>query len=87
MDKSDEKESAKSDPEQKGSFATGSEDLEHHPEDADEGDFAEGQEKSPTTHEHRHEGSFATGEEDTEHHPEDLSKGDFATGQEKEDRP
>jgi hypothetical protein len=87
MDKSDEKEPTESDPEHKGSFATGSEDIVHHPEDTAEGDFAEGQEKEPGTHEHRHEGSFATGEEAIEHHPEDRSKGDFAKGQEEEDRP
>jgi hypothetical protein len=87
MDKPDDKEPVKSDEEHKGTFATGSEDVEHHPEDAAEGDFAQGQEKEPQTHEHRHEGSFATGEEVIEHHPEERSKGDFAKGQEEEDRP
>ena len=74
----------KSEHDHKGSFATGSEGAEHHPEDETEGDFAEGQEKEPAAHEHRHEGSFATGEETIEQHPEERPKGDFAEGQEKD---
>ncbi len=93
MDKPDEKEPVKKiDPKHEGSFAEGLEDIEKHPEDSAEGDFAAGQEKDPTAHEHRHEGTFATGEEAVEHHPEVRSKGDFAKGQdegqeEEEDRP
>jgi hypothetical protein len=63
-----------------GSFATGQEETEHHPErEEEEGDFATGEEKARDTH----EGSFAEGQEATEHHPE-LHKGDFAEGQEEE---
>jgi hypothetical protein len=65
-----------------GSFATGQETAEHHPESLDmEGDFAEGEE----AHKPIHEGSFAEGQEDIEHHPElPGSEGDFASGQEEE---
>jgi hypothetical protein len=63
-----------------GSFATGQEVTEHHPErEEEEGDFATGEELAKDTH----EGSFAEGQETTEHHPE-LRKGDFAEGQEEE---
>ncbi|MFI5285925.1 MAG: hypothetical protein ACHQ4F_06350 [Candidatus Dormibacteria bacterium] len=65
-----------------GSFATGEESVEHHPErEEEEGDFATGDERAKPTH----EGSFAEGQEAVEHHPEDPeSKGDFAEGQEEE---
>jgi hypothetical protein len=65
-----------------GSFATGQEAVEHHPERLDmEGDFAEGEE----AHKPVHEGSFAEGQEDIEHHPElRENEGDFASGQEEE---
>jgi hypothetical protein len=65
-----------------GSFATGEETVEHHPErEEEEGDFATGEEKAKPTH----EGSFAEGQETMEHHPERPDdKGDFAEGQEEE---
>jgi len=65
-----------------GSFATGEETIEHHPEREDEeGDFATGEEAAKPTH----EGSFAEGQEKVDHHPENPeSKGDFAEGQEEE---
>jgi hypothetical protein len=65
-----------------GSFATGQEAVEHHPElEEEEGDFATGEELAKPVH----EGSFAEGEEDEEHHPETPGfKGDFAEGQEEE---
>ncbi|HVC40693.1 MAG TPA: hypothetical protein VND54_01815 [Candidatus Saccharimonadales bacterium] len=65
-----------------GSFATGQEETEHHPERAaEEGDFATGEEHAKPAH----EGSFAEGQEDVEHHPElPENKGDFAEGQEEE---
>jgi hypothetical protein len=60
-----------------GSFGSGEEETEHHPE-RDKGDFAEGGEE----HGHRHEGSFAEGVEETEHHPEREGRGTFAEGEE-----
>jgi hypothetical protein len=65
-----------------GTFATGQEETEHHPENPEESeDFAEGQEE----HKHAHEGSFAEGEETPELHPERPgTKRDFAEGQEEE---
>jgi hypothetical protein len=63
-----------------GSFATGQEETEHHPETSPPGEFAEGQEHR----EHVHEGTFAEGQEDEEHHPEGGRHGDFAEGQEKD---
>jgi hypothetical protein len=67
-----------------GSFATGQETAEHHPERLDmEGDFAEGEEALKPVH----EGSFAEGQEETEQHAERPgAKRDFAEGQE-EDHP
>jgi hypothetical protein len=71
-----------------GSFATGVEKTERHPERESEGDYAKGHGDAEHEHddEHEHEGSFATGVEKTEHHPERESKGDFAEGLEKDDR-
>ena len=64
-----------------GSFATGQETTEHHPElETEEGDFATGEELAKPLH----EGSFAEGQEKVEHHPEDSTHGDFAEGQEEE---
>ena len=65
-----------------GSFATGEETTEHHPErEEEEGDFATGEEAAKPVH----EGSFAEGQEETDHHPERPdNKGDFAEGQEEE---
>ena len=65
-----------------GSFGTGQETSEHHPElEEEEGDYAAGEEKAKPAH----EGSFAEGQEETEHHPElPENKGDFAEGQEEE---
>ena len=65
-----------------GSFATGEETVEHHPErEEDEGDFATGEERAKPTH----EGSFAEGQEASDHHPENPdNKGDFAEGEEEE---
>ena len=60
-----------------GSFATGQEETEHHPErSAERDDFAEGQEG----HKHTHEGSFAEGQEDHTH--THTHEGSFADGQE-----
>jgi hypothetical protein len=67
--------------EHEGSFASGGEETEHHPELDTKGDFAEGEEEG----EHRHEGSFGSGGEETEHHPELDTKGDFAEGAESKD--
>jgi hypothetical protein len=64
-----------------GSFGTGQEETEHHPEAGASGDFAEGQEHAE---EHEHEGTFAAGQEETERHPEGREHGDFAEGQEKD---
>jgi hypothetical protein len=68
-----------------GSFATGQEETEHHPERQDEeGDFAEGEE----AHKPTHQGSFAEGQEVDDPHPElPENKGDFAEGQETEHHP
>jgi hypothetical protein len=77
----------KSEHEHKGTFASGAEGAEPHPEDEPEGDFAEGQEKEPETEEHRHKGTFATGEETVEHHPENEPEGDYGKGLEEDDRP
>jgi hypothetical protein len=65
-----------------GSFATGQETEEHHPErEEEEGDFATGEEKARDTH----EGSFAEGQEARDHHPENPeNRGDFAEGEEEE---
>jgi hypothetical protein len=65
-----------------GSFATGQETEEHHPERLDEeGDFATGEEKARDTH----EGTFAEGQESSDHHPENpANRGDFAEGEEEE---
>jgi hypothetical protein len=65
-----------------GSFATGQETEEHHPErEEEEGDFATGEEKARDTH----EGSFAEGQESSDHHPENpANRGDFAEGEEEE---
>ena len=61
-----------------GSFATGVEKTEHHPEREEKGHFAEGEEEG----EHVHEGSFASGVETAEHHPEREHGGGFAEGEE-----
>ncbi len=65
-----------------GSFATGQETTEHHPElEVEEGDFATGEELVKPSH----EGSFAEGQEAVDHHPElPDNKGDFAEGQEED---
>jgi hypothetical protein len=65
-----------------GSFATGQETTEHHPErEEEEGDFATGEERAKPTH----EGSFAEGQETGDHHPENpANRGDFAEGEEEE---
>ena len=65
-----------------GSFGTGQETTEHHPErEVEEGDFATGEEKARDTH----EGSFAEGQESSDHHPENpANRGDFAEGEEEE---
>jgi hypothetical protein len=63
-----------------GSFGTGQEETEHHPEASPHGEFGEGQEHR----EHVHEGTFAEGQEEEEHHPEGGRHGDFAEGQEKD---
>ncbi len=64
-----------------GTFATGEERTEHHPEREDRGSFARGEAKDE---EHRHEGTFAEGQEREEHHPEGERHGDFAEGQEED---
>ena len=66
--------------EHEGSFGTGQEEVEHHPEAGPSGDFAEGQEHRKNVH----EGDFAEGQEVREHHPEREEEGDFAEGQERE---
>jgi hypothetical protein len=54
-----------------GSFATGTEKTEHHPEHEDEkGHFAD-------ETGHVHEGTFAEGQAETEHHPEREASGRF----------
>jgi hypothetical protein len=65
-----------------GSFGTGQETTEHHPErEEEEGDFATGEEKARDTN----VGSFAEGQEASDHHPGNPeNKGDFAEGEEEE---
>ena len=55
-----------------GSFASGVEKSEHHPETEEKGRFGAG-----TDAEHAHEGSFASGVETSEHHPEEEHGGGF----------
>ena len=62
-----------------GSFASGRERSEHHPEDEPEGSFG----RRSGAPESDHEGTFATGSESVEGHPEHGTHGDFAEGQER----
>jgi hypothetical protein len=62
-----------------GSFASGQETTEQHPErPAERGDFAAGEEHQK----HTHQGSFAEGQQAADPHPEfPANRGDFAAGQ------
>jgi hypothetical protein len=62
-----------------GSFASGQETIEHHPErPAEKGDFAAGEEQQK----HTHQGSFAQGQQAADPHPEFAeNRGNFAAGQ------
>ena len=62
--------------EHEGSFSSGLESHERHPERERKGRFADANEEG----EHVHEGSFASGQEATEHHPEHEQRGRFGTG-------
>jgi hypothetical protein len=62
-----------------GSFASGQQTTEQHPErPAERGDFAAGEEHQK----HTHQGSFAEGQQAADPHPEcPENRGDFAAGQ------
>jgi len=62
-----------------GSFASGQETTEQHPErPAEKGDFAAGEEQQK----HTHQGSFAEGQQEADPSPElPENRGDFAAGQ------
>ena len=62
--------------EHEGSFASGLDAPERHPEHERKGRFAD----APDEREHVHEGSFAEGQETTEHHSEHEERGRFGTG-------
>jgi hypothetical protein len=62
-----------------GSFASGQETIEQHPErPAEKGDFAAGEEQQK----HTHQGRFAEGQQAADPHPEFAeNRGNFAAGQ------
>ena len=62
--------------EHEGSFSSGLESGERHPERERKGRFGD----VPDEGEHVHEGSFAAGQETSEHHPEDEQRGRFGSG-------